>query len=98
MRDRIPREGEGLLVFNALSTVYLSNPEYAMLREHMVEALAPWDDRAIWVEYERTRGTVAGPLELTIHRVVDGALQSRVVATGEPRPQRLHLRATLPYG
>ena len=85
------RQGEGLLVFNSIATVYLSNADYGALRRGMRDALAPWDGRALWVEFERARGIPAGPLNLSAHRVADGALQTRVLATGEARPEEMRL-------
>jgi hypothetical protein len=79
LRMRVPRAGEGLLVFNSIATIYLGDEDYAALQCGLARALAPWGDRALWVEYERARGACGGPLELTVHRVVDGALQTRVV-------------------
>src|SRR5690606_21050271 len=73
LRDHRPaREGEGLLVFNSIGTVYLSQGEYASLREGMAQALAPWGERGFWVEYERARGVKDGPLELSVHQSIDG--------------------------
>lgn len=85
--------GEGLLVFNSIATIYLDDRAYETLRHGLADALAPWDGRALWVEYERARGTRAGPLELRIHRVVDGRLDSRVAGWGEPRPRELRVRS-----
>ena len=90
-KQRPARPGEGVLVFNSIATVYLAHAEYGALRRGMRDALAPWEGRALWVEFERARGTPAGPLNLSAHRVVDGALQTRVLATGEARPEEMRL-------
>lgn len=90
--NRPPRAGEGLLVFNSIATIYLGEADYATLQRSMARALAPWGGRALWVEYERARGARAGPLELAVHRVVDGALETRVLGSGAPRPQEIRLR------
>jgi hypothetical protein len=90
-RQRPATPGEGLLVFNSIATVYLANTEYGALRRGMRDALSPWEGRALWVEFERARGTPAGPLNLSAHRVVDGALRTRVLATGEARPEEIRL-------
>lgn len=87
---RPPAAGEALLVCNAIGTVYLSDAEYARLCNDMARALAPWGDRATWVEYERPRRG-EGALEMRVHRVLQGSLQTRVLASGEPRPVRLRL-------
>lgn len=86
-RPPVPRQG--LLVFNSIATVYLDEDDYGALKRDMAKALAPWRDRALWVEYERARNAPDGPLELRVHRVVDGRLRHRVLATGGPRPVEL---------
>jgi hypothetical protein len=86
-----PDVRHGLLVFNSIATVYLDAADYRALQRDMSRALAPWQDRALWVEYERGRATPEGPLELRVHRVVDGRLQSRVLACGGPRPVELRI-------
>lgn len=88
--NRAPRASHGLLVFNSIATVYLNDADYASLRRGMARALAPWQERGLWVEYERARG-VDGPLQLKVHRVIDGRLQSRVVASGAARPVELRM-------
>jgi hypothetical protein len=90
--NRPARPGEGLLVFNSIGTIYLADRDYAELREGMAQALAPWKGRGLWVEYERARGATDGPLELSVHRPVDGELHSRVLASGPPRPGQMELR------
>jgi hypothetical protein len=92
LEHRPAKPGEGLLVFNSIGTIYLADEEYASLREGMARALAPWADRAFWVEYERARGATDGPLELAVHRSIDGELHSRVLGAGPPRPHEMQLR------
>lgn len=82
---------EGLLVFNASAAAFLGDEEYAALRRGMARALAPWGDRALWVECERPRGAEAGPHELTVHRARDGRLESRRLAVMDPRPREVRL-------
>ena len=91
LENRPARAGEGLVVFNAIATVYQDDAEYCALRQGMARALAPWGERAVWLEYERARDSAGGPLELRVHRVVDGALRSGVLAFGAPRPTELRL-------
>jgi len=91
LAQRQPRPGEGLLVFNSIGTVYLGDEEYAGLRRGMAQALAPWGERAVWVEYERARSAPEGPLELAVHRAAGGRLETRVMANGAPRPVEMHL-------
>lgn len=90
---RRAHEGEGLLVFNSIGTIYLADDDYRELSRGMARALAPWGDRAVWVEYERARGASAGPLDIRVHRVIDGQLCTRVLGSGAPRPVTLQLRA-----
>jgi hypothetical protein len=94
LAQRRPDPLQGLLVFNSIATVYLDETDYGALRRDMTKALAPWQDRALWVEYERARNAPDGPLELRVHRVVDGRLQHRVLATGGPRPVELRVHET----
>ena len=91
-----PKPGQGLLVFNSIGTVYLGEEAYGGLRRGMARALAPWQDRAVWVEYERARDAPEGPLELALHRAVAGGLRTEVIASGPPRPDRLRLHAREP--
>lgn len=91
-QHRPAARGEGLLIFNSIATIYLGERAYAELQQGMAGALAPWEGRAIWVEYERARGAAAGPLELTIHRSIAGRLETRVLGSGAPRPRELRLR------
>jgi hypothetical protein len=89
LAHRRPEPRQGLLIFNSIATVYLDEADYGALKRGMTRALEPWQDRALWVEYERARNAPDGPLELRVHRVVDGRLQQRVLATGGPRPVEL---------
>lgn len=91
-RNRPARPGEGLLVFNSIATIYLGEQDYAGLQHGMARALAPWGDRGLWVEYERARGRRDGPLELAVHRSIDGELRTCVLGSGAPRPQEIRLR------
>lgn len=90
--NRPARPHEGLLVFNSIATVYLDEGDYEALQRGMAAALEPWADRALWVEYERARGAANGPLELTVHRIVDGELRTCVLAAGAPRPEQMKIR------
>jgi hypothetical protein len=91
-----PRERQGLLVFNSIATVYLDDAAYARLQAGMAQALAPWGDRGFWAEYERPRGG-DGPLELRIHRPAGGALRTRLLASGAPRPTVMRLHEMTPW-
>jgi hypothetical protein len=97
LTNRPDRPGEGLLVFNSIATIYLGDDDYRALQRDMARALAPWQDRAIWVEYERARGATDGPLELRIHRSIDGELRTRVVASGAPRPTAMRFHEVTPW-
>jgi hypothetical protein len=89
LANRPARAAEALLVFNSIATIYLDDEQYGALKSGMARALAPWRDRALWVEYERARGAIDGPLELRIHRPSDGQLRTRVVASGAPHAREI---------
>jgi hypothetical protein len=82
---------EGLVVFNSIATVYLSDPDYAELRSRMEPVLASWGRRGLWVEFERSRGAAAEGLELRLHQAVGGTLATRRYGVGPPRPVELRL-------
>lgn len=90
--NRHPNPGEGLLIFNSIATVYLNHSDYAALKRGIARSIAPWEERAIWVEFERPRHS-DGPLELRIHRALKGRLQTKILATGGPRPTQFRLTA-----
>ena len=79
-------------MFNSIATIYLDDEAYGALQDGIARALAPWEGRALWVEYERARGATAGPLDVRVHRVHGAVLQTRVLGSGAPRPQALALR------
>lgn len=91
-RHRPAEPGAGLLVFNSIATVYLSDAEYEALSAGLSEVLAPWDGRALWVEFERSRAMEGGPLELAVRRARGGGFDTRILGDGEPRPRLLRLR------
>lgn len=97
LANRPHRAGAGLLVFNSIATIYLGDDDYRALQGGMARALAPWGDRAVWVEYERARGATDGPLELSIHSSIDGELRTRVVASGPARPTALRFHEVTPW-
>ena len=76
----IPAEEDaGLLVLNMGTTVRMSDEEYADYRSGMAETLAPWGDRALWVEIENVRGeTYSTTFQFRIHRVQAGVLLQHV--------------------
>lgn len=90
-----PAPGEGLLVFNSIGTVYLDDEQYAALRRGMARALAPWQERGVWAEYERARGVEGGPLVLSLHAAAGGRLRTRVLASGAPRPVEMRLHSAM---
>jgi hypothetical protein len=96
-RSVVPEKGEGLLVFNSIATVYLDDEAYGGLRSGMARALAPWGERALWVEYERPRARQNGALELRAHQVIEGELKTRVLASGAPRPTLVRLHEETPW-
>ena len=97
LENRPHEDAAGLLVFNSIATIYLGEDDYRALQRAMARALAPWQDRAIWVEYERARGAAGGPLELTIHRSIKGELRTHGVASGAPRPTAMRFHEVTPW-
>lgn len=96
LAHRRPAHGEALLVFNAIGTVYLDDDAYGRLARGMARALAPWQGRAIWVEYERPRDAPGAPLEIAVRRPAAGGLETTVIASGAPRPTELRMRVGEP--
>lgn len=93
-----PHEDEGLLVYNSQATDFINEEEYDNVRDGLAKALAPWRDRAFWTEFERPRehrGVSSGGKralhELRVHRVMDGKLETRVLAKHTGRPLELQL-------
>ena len=84
-----PAGDQGITPLQEIAIDARAEDDYGALKRDMAKALAPWRDRALWVEYERARNAPDGPLELRVHRVVDGRLRHRVLATGGPRPVEL---------
>jgi hypothetical protein len=97
LENRPRQAAAGLLVFNSIATIYLGEDDYRALQRGMARALAPWEDRAVWVEYERARGATDGPLELRIHRSIKGELRTHVVASGAPRPTAMRFHEVTPW-
>ena len=80
-----------------LAVLRLDDEAYGSLRSGMARALKPWGERALWVEYERPRASANGALELRAHRVIEGELKTRVLASGAPRPTLLRLHEETPW-
>ncbi len=81
------------MVFNCSSTAFLRDAEYERLRRGMVRALAPWDGRALWAEFELPRGPGSGKHELSVHRVARSRLHTRVLAAMDADPKEVRLLA-----
>ena len=79
----IPAEEEtGLLVLNMATTSRMTDEEYAAYRQAMAATLAPWGDRALWVEVESVRGELySTTFQFLLHRLRDGALAQQTAAT-----------------
>jgi len=88
---RRPRAGEGLMVFNCSSTAFLGDAEYARLRRGMIRALAPWNGRALWAEFEVPRAAGSGTHELSVHRLEGSRLHTRVLAAMAADPKEVRL-------
>ena len=72
----------GLLLFNMGTTVRMTDPEYAAYAQSIAAMLKAWGDRGLWMEIENVRGeTYSTTYQLRVHRIVDGALKSFVMAS-----------------
>ena len=72
----------GLLMFNMGATVCMTDPEYAAYAASVAATLKAWGDRGLWVEVESVRGeTYSTTYQLRVHRLVDGALRSFIMAS-----------------
>jgi hypothetical protein len=72
----------GILLFNMGTTVRMTDAEYAAYGGGITQMLKPWGDRGLWVEVETVRGeTFSTTFQVRVHRVVDGALRSFVMAS-----------------
>ncbi len=87
-----PREDEGLLVYSSQATDFLDDGAYAGLAAGLAKALAPWGDRAFWVELELPRDKSSEFHQLRAHRVKDGRLVSATLATTAAHPSNVRLK------
>jgi hypothetical protein len=72
----------GLLVFNMGTTARMNDADYAAYAAGMAKALAPWGDRAAWVEAEAPRGEpFSMSLQLRAHRLWGGQFRTMVGST-----------------
>ncbi|MCS6915370.1 MAG: DUF2332 family protein [Myxococcales bacterium] len=76
-----------LIVFNALSTVYLDDEAYSRLQARIRAELAAWPGPALWVELEPERHGSATYLVLSACRVRSGALERLVLGRLPPHPE-----------
>lgn len=88
-----PHPEEGLLLFNSQATDFLTGAEYRKFREGITKTLDPWGDRGYWAELEFPRGQSSGFYHLTAHRLKDGRLESRTLATMAPHPKEVRLKS-----
>jgi len=86
-----PHPEEGLLLFNSQASDFLSDAEYERFATGVAKTLAPWEDRAFWVELEMPRGKGKGFHQLAAHRLVKGKLVSKVLATCKAHPSEIRL-------
>jgi hypothetical protein len=72
----------GLLLFNMGTTVRMTDADYASYAQGITGLLKVWGDRGLWVEVESVRGeTYSTTLQLRVHRFVDGALRTFLMAS-----------------
>lgn len=85
-----PHPDEGLLFYSSQATDFLTDAQYRALREGVAEALLPWEDRGFWAEFELPRDGSVESHRLTVHRLIDGRLEGRVLAEAAG-PDRIRL-------
>lgn len=86
-----PHPEEGILFFNSQASDFLTGDEYQALTAAVAEALAPWEDRGFWAELELPRGDRKAFHELRVHRLIEGRLESRVLAMMTAHPSEVRL-------
>jgi hypothetical protein len=79
----IPAEEEmGLLILNMATTSRMTDEEYVAYQREMMATLAPWGDRALWVEVESVRGELySTTFQLLLHRVQDSRPARQMAAS-----------------
>jgi len=71
----------GLLLLNMATTARMTDAEYESYSKDIAETMAPWGDRALWVEIESVRGEIySTTYQVRAYRLVNGALRRCVVA------------------
>jgi hypothetical protein len=88
-----PHPEEGLLLFNSQATDFLSNTDYEQFKNGVAKTLRPWGDRGFWAELELPREQDSGFYQLTVHRLKNGKLESKVLATMAPHPKEVRLKS-----
>ncbi|MHB2025205.1 MAG: DUF2332 family protein [Elusimicrobiota bacterium] len=81
-RNIPPEDDMGLLVFNMGSTSRMDDPEYKNYGESMARMMAPWGNRALWLEVESVRGEIYSmTYQVRLHRMSSNGLLSHVMAS-----------------
>ena len=83
LTKNLPAEDDaGLLLFNMGVTDLLSDEEYRDYQAQAARMMAPWGDRALWVEVEHVRGELySTTLQLRVWKLAEGALDGLVMAS-----------------
>lgn len=72
----------GLLLVNMGTTVRMTDPEYEDYKKSIAETLGPWEDRALWVEFESVRGELySSTYQQRAHRLRGGELKSMAMVS-----------------
>jgi hypothetical protein len=72
----------GILVLNMGATARMSDKEYEDYKKGMAATMKPWEDRALWVEFESVRGEMySTTYQLRVFRCMEGELRLYVMAS-----------------
>ncbi len=82
LAKNLPAEDDaGILLFNMGTSELMSDEEYRDYQAQVARMMAPWEDRALWVEVEHVRGELySTTLQLRVWRIINGALDGLVMA------------------
>jgi hypothetical protein len=83
----------GLFVFNMGTTVRMTDDDYGKFRAHMLQALRPWGDRALWLEVENVRGELySTTYQALLHRAAGDALRDMALFRFDLRTKQIAMQ------
>jgi hypothetical protein len=82
MLKNVPPDADtGLLIFNAGTTVRMSDEQYSAYRGEMAKVLQSWGDRGLWIEVETVRGeTYSTTIQVRMNRARGEGGLSQLIA------------------